>query len=123
MGAPEFVQNVKKYCNLKGVKPTVACRESGVGTSFINNVEKGSAPSVEKVQMLAAYLGVTTSELLGEEKGPAPVSESEPLYPPEYDRLSPEDKELIDNMIRRLILEKDQVEGSSPSNGATGETA
>ena len=117
------MQNVKKYCNLKGVKPTVACRESGVGTSFINNVEKGSAPSVEKVQMLAAYLGVTTSELLGEEKGPAPVSESEPLYPPEYDRLSPEDKELIDNMIRRLILEKDQVEGSSQSNGATGETA
>ena len=123
MDSLEFVQNVKKYCNLKGVKPTVACRESGVGTSFINNVEKGSAPSVEKVQMLAAYLGVTTSELLGEEKGPAPVSESEPLYPPEYDRLSPEDKELIDNMIRRLILEKDQVEGSSPSNGAGSETA
>lgn len=64
-----FVQNIKSYCEAKGVKPTVACRESGVGTSFINNIEKrNQIPSVEKVQMLAEYLGVTTSELLGEEK-------------------------------------------------------
>ena len=62
-----FVQNVKMHCQLRGVKPTVACRESGVGTSFINNIEaRGQVPSVEKVQLLAQYLGVTTSELLGE---------------------------------------------------------
>ena len=67
MDAFEFVQNIKKYCSIKGVKPTVACRESGVGTSFINNIEKRvSMPSIEKVQMLAEYLGVTVSELLGE---------------------------------------------------------
>lgn len=67
MDAELFVQNIKKYCQLKGVKPTVACRESGVGSSFINNVEaRGSIPSVEKVQLLATYLGATTSELLGE---------------------------------------------------------
>lgn len=74
-----FVQNIKDVCQSKGVKPTVACRESGVGTSFINNIEaRGQVPSVEKVQILAAYLGVTTSELLGEEKKPTPVSEGEP---------------------------------------------
>lgn len=68
-----FVQNIKEVCKSKDIKPTVACRESGVGTSFINNIEaRGQIPSVEKVQMLAAYLGVTTSELLGEEKGSTP---------------------------------------------------
>ena len=70
-----FVQNIKMYCGQKGIKPTVACRDSGVGTSFINNIEaRGQVPSVEKVQMLASYLGVTTSELLGEElpRGPNP---------------------------------------------------
>lgn len=52
---------------MRNIAPTVACRESGVGSSFINNIEaRGSIPSVEKVQMLAAYLGVSTSELLGE---------------------------------------------------------
>ena len=68
MDAEKFVQNIKRYCTLKNIKPTVACRESGVGTSFINNIEaRNQTPSVAKVQQLAAYLGVTTSELLGED--------------------------------------------------------
>lgn len=62
-----FVQNIKEYCRARGVKPTVACRESGVGVSFINDIERGKTPSVAKVQMLAQYLGCTVSDLLGEE--------------------------------------------------------
>lgn len=70
-----LVQNIKKYCALRGVKPTIACRESGAGASFISNIEtRGQTPSVEKVQQLAAYLGVTVSDLLGET---APVSNSD----------------------------------------------
>lgn len=61
-----FVQNIKKYCAIKGIKPTVACRESGVGVSFINDIDRGQTPSVAKVQMLAQYLGCTVSDLLGE---------------------------------------------------------
>jgi len=67
MDAEKFVQNIKMICLQKGVKPTIACKESGVGGSFINDIERGRTPSVAKVQMLADYLGVTTSELLGEE--------------------------------------------------------
>ncbi len=63
-----FMQNVKKYCQLQGVKPKTACRESGAGEGLMNNVASGSAPSVEKVQLLATYLGVTTSDLLGEKQ-------------------------------------------------------
>lgn len=123
MDKAAFVQKVKMLCLLKGVKPTNACKDSGVGTSFINDVERGRIPSVERVQMLAAYLGVTTSELLGEEIEPDTKPDLPPTYPPGYDSLRPEDKELIDNMIRRLILEKNQEDGSSPSNGAGAETA
>lgn len=66
-----FVENVKEYCELKGVKPTVACRESGVGTSFLPDIRRGQTPSVGKVQMLAQYLGCTVSDLLGETSGQA----------------------------------------------------
>ena len=67
MDIEKFVQRVKYFCELKGIKPTVALREAGVGTSLINNMEaRGSIPSVEKVQQLAQFLGVTVSELLGE---------------------------------------------------------
>lgn len=62
-----LVQNIKKYCTLRGVKPTIACSESGAGKDIINQLEKrGSVPSVERVQLLAQYLGVITSDLLGE---------------------------------------------------------
>ena len=75
MDAVIFVQNIKQLCEKKGVKPTVACKESGAGKDLINQIERrGSLPSVEKVQLLADYFGVTTSELLGETKKPATVS-------------------------------------------------
>ena len=70
-----FVENVKILCVKRGIKPTVACRESGVGGSFISDINRGQTPSVAKVQMLADYLGVTTSELLGEKEKPAPQTE------------------------------------------------
>lgn len=58
-----FVQNIKNLCKAKGIKPTVACEQSGAGKNFLNHIEtRGSKPSVEKVQMLAEYLGVTTSK-------------------------------------------------------------
>lgn len=61
-----FVQKVKLLCLQKGIKPTNACKESGVGGSFLSDINRGQVPSVAKVQMLAEYLGVTVSELLGE---------------------------------------------------------
>lgn len=72
MDANVFVQNVKKYCAIKGVAPTVACRESGAGKSLMSQVAQGIVPSVAKVQLLAQYLGVTTSDLLGEKQQSSP---------------------------------------------------
>lgn len=90
-----FVQNVKMYCQLRGVKPTVACRESGVGTSFINNIEaRGQVPSVEKVQLLAQYLGVTTSELLGETVAGEDLSPLPDILV-KFSGLSPDDQDEI----------------------------
>lgn len=72
-----FVQNVKKYCALKGVKPTVACDESGAGKNLLSQMKhRGSLPTVGRVQLLAQYLGCTVSDLLGEDPAPPdPVRE------------------------------------------------
>lgn len=66
MELKEIVKNVKILCKARGVSPTKACVESGVGRTFLAGVIKGSAPSVIKLQQLAKYLGVPTSALLGE---------------------------------------------------------
>lgn len=73
MQSDTFIQNVKKYCEAKGVKPTVACEESGAGRNLLGQLKsRGTVPSVDRVQLLAQYLGCTTSDLLGEKKQPAP---------------------------------------------------
>ena len=104
MDAMLFVQNIKYYCNLRGIKPTVACRESGVGSSFINNLERGQTPSVAKVQMLADYLGVTTSELLGEEKKPTVqddgLTEAEQALMDLFRQLTPEQQDMVIRMVQ-----------------------
>lgn len=92
-----FVQNVKRYCEIKKVKPTNACKESGVGGSFLSDINRGQVPSVAKVQLLAQYLGVTVSELLGEPtpEGQARAALTEHLAQSVKDRLSDEQKEPI----------------------------
>ena len=72
MNKEQLVENIKKSCARKGVKPTPACRDSGAGTSLINDIERrGRTPSVARIQMLAQYLGCTVNDLLGETNGEA----------------------------------------------------
>lgn len=75
MQIEKFVQNVERYCTIKGVKPTIACIESGAGKNLLGQLKsKGILPSIEKVQLLAQYLGCTVSDLLGE----VPSAQPEP---------------------------------------------
>ena len=96
------------YCQLRGVKLTVACRESGAGSDLINMIERrGSVPSVERVQLLAQYLGVTTSELLGE-AGPQNLAvQDQPYLVRKFNRLSPEAQDKVMTFIDFLSMQED----------------
>ena len=104
MDAQIFVQNIKYYCNIKGVKPTVACRESGVGSSFFNNLVLGQSRSVAKVEMLADYLGVTTSELLGEKIEPTVqddgLSDAEQALMDLFRQLTPDQQDMVIRIVQ-----------------------
>lgn len=110
------MQNVKKYCALRGIKPTVACRESGAGANFINKITtQGSIPSVEKVQLLAQYLGVSTSELLGERLPTVPAFPEHPDLVILYDQLSEEaQQEVMAFMEFKRTQETKAAKGSIP---------
>lgn len=75
MDSELFIQNIKDYCRVKGESPTSACKNAGVGSSFISDIKRGQTPSVTKVQLLADYLGTTTSKLLGEKEPPVQKSD------------------------------------------------
>ena len=111
MDVKGFVQNIKLYCDRKGVKPTVACKESGAGKDLINQIERrGSMPSIEKVQMLAEYLGVTTSDLLGEKISPVglPANGREEEFAQLFSQLTPDQQELVLAQLKGIVDAKDK---------------
>lgn len=102
-----FVQNVKFWCEKRNVAPTVACKESGAGRDFLVNLQRGSSPSVAKVQMLAQYLGVTTSDLLGEQNENSPLPEEGGLLA-DYDALTARNQEKVREYLALLLASQDK---------------
>ena len=92
---------------MKNIKPTNACKESGVGSSFLSDIQRGQTPSVAKVQMLAQYLGVTTSDLLGEAQKSSPPSEEDRLLSG-YDALSARNREKLEEYLDLLLSSQDR---------------
>lgn len=107
MDKERFVQNVKKLCLMKNIKPTNACKESGVGSSFLSDIQRGQTPSVAKVQLLAQYLGVTTSDLLGEAQKSSPPSEEDGLLA-DYDALTARNQEKVREYLALLLASQDK---------------
>ena len=105
-----FVQKVKFLCLQKGIKPTNACKESGVGGSFLSDINRGQVPSVAKVQMLAEYLGVTTSDLLGEKISPVglPANGREEEFVQLFNQLTPDQQELVLAQLKGIVDAKDK---------------
>ena len=104
MSVDILVQNIKSFCASKGTTPTAACEASGAGRNFMDNLKKGSIPSVVKVQLLAAYLGVTTSELLGETKKPTVqddgLTEAEQALMDLFRQLTPDQQDMVIRMVQ-----------------------
>lgn len=61
-----LVQNIIRYCTVRGEPPTVACVNAGLGKDFLSDIKRGRTPSVSKVADMAAYLNVSTSDLIGD---------------------------------------------------------
>lgn len=81
----KLIHNIDELSSKKGVNKTTALTQSGVGKNFIYNINKGSAPSSEKIQQLADYFSVSTDYLLGNTDNPHSVhlSNQQDLTPDE----------------------------------------
>ena len=103
-----FYDKYIELCSRISKKPYSVAKELGLSNSNVAQWKKGSTPRPEVMNKISEYFGVSVSCLMGyeEKEQPALVSESRPLYPPEYDLLSPEDRALVDNMIRSLAKKK-----------------
>lgn len=67
-------------------------------------MNRGSTPSVAKVQLLANYLGVTTSELLGEKIEPTVqddgLSDAEQALMDLFRQLTPDQQDMVIRIVQ-----------------------
>ena len=103
----KLIKNIEKLSADKGINKTTALVESGVGKNFIWNINKGSAPSTEKIQKLADYFGVSTDYLLGNINDPQhSKSDVDPQTAEAlelYKALTDENRELVLQMMKGLL--------------------
>ena len=100
-----LVNNINRLCDDNNVSINQMLKDCGLSKSLIDNLKKGSVPSVDKIAKVADYFNVSTDYLLGnEQKEKSPSASDEDLKVYEmYSKLNSEDKELIIKMMDKMI--------------------
>lgn len=61
----EVVERIERLCSEKGVDVKTMLLECQLSRSTVDNMKKGSKPSIDKIQPIAEYFGVTVDYLIG----------------------------------------------------------
>lgn len=105
----KLFKNIELLSAKSGVSKTTALIQSGVGKNFFYNINKGSAPSAEKIQLLANYFNVSTDYLLGNSDNPHNnIQEFDPLTTEAiklFASLSAEKRKLAIKVIKSFLDE------------------
>ena len=63
-----IAQRITDLCKEKGISINQLLQETKLNKSFVDNLKKGSIPSVDKISIVAEYFGVSVDYLLGKEE-------------------------------------------------------
>lgn len=105
-----LLENIEKHCEERGIPPTKACIEAGVGKDFLVNLRKNNSTSVTKVAALAAYLGCTTSDLVGDASPPTENDELAELI----EAADKETRSAMLTLLRKISAVPDSGTGGKP---------
>lgn len=102
----DMYKRIEDFCKEKGVNMTTMCREAGVPRSNLSDLKYGRTAALATVNLtrIANYFDVSIDVLLGNEgiKKPADQKASG-LRDLGYDRLTPENKAIIDALLDTLL--------------------
>lgn len=60
-----MIDRIKNLCITKGVSINQMLKETNLNKSVIDNIKKGSIPSIDKIEKIADYFNVSVDYLLG----------------------------------------------------------
>ena len=102
----EFYKNYVAECNRIGKSPSAVALENGLSKPAVNGWKTGkSNPTDATLMKFADYFGVSVEYLKGEEQKNTATEDGSGsgLKSTNYDKLSDENKFLINQMIEKLI--------------------
>lgn len=65
MNTQIIVDRISELCKEKSVSINQMLKETNLNKSLVDNLKKGSMPSIDKVECVADYFGVSVDYLLG----------------------------------------------------------
>ena len=71
--AMQIYNNIETLRIVRGISQRQMLADCNLNKSFMDNMKKGSMPSVDKIAAVADYFGCTIDEIVGREKNNAPV--------------------------------------------------
>ena len=104
-----ILERIDAECAKRGIVRATALIESGAGRSFGSNLQSGSKPSIEKIQLLADYFDVSIDYLLGRDPKDVPAFSPKQRKVLElYESLSPEQQENFERLLDSVLGLKKQ---------------
>lgn len=104
-----YYENFIDLCNKKGVKPGTVARMTGISTATITAWKQDKyTPKQDKLQKIADYFEVSLDNLLNGnikvvDYTEDHVDEQLERFKAYYSQLTPEQKNLVDNMIQVFL--------------------
>lgn len=92
----QIYNNIETMRIVRGISQRQFLSDCGLSKSFMDNLKKGSMPSVDKVSAVADYFGCSVDVIIGREKNNAPIEADK-------SELAASLKELSSDELRRLI--------------------
>lgn len=76
-----LITSISRLCDQHGISINKMLQDVGLNKSLVDNLKKGSMPSIDKITKIADYFGVTVDYLLGKSDTPNPQTTAEPAIP------------------------------------------
>ena len=103
----DMYKRIEGLCNERGINITQMCKEAGVARAPLTELKMGRTTvlSAKNTDRIAGYFGVSVSYLLGstDQKEKPADQKASGLRGIGYDLLTPENKEVIDALIEKLL--------------------
>ena len=75
MNNEKIILRINSLCEERKISINQMSQETGLSKSVVDNIKKGSTPSVEKISIIADYFNVSIDFLLGKTEIKTPVTD------------------------------------------------